>query len=188
MATQGDHLNCVQLLLQHNVPVDDVTNDYLTALHVAAHCGHYKVAKVLLDKKANPNAKALVSCPAVRPSCRPVSQWQHAVPCVWGDCSSGDKDRKSVKSESFVSLCKRPWEWTKPPVLVGTTLTRPFKVSLVLLFHEWRPRMTRVQKDPRDWLHSPHVVMLLFPGLDIWVVLLLFFWHLYLWNQRGLAT
>lgn len=67
MATQGDHLNCVQLLLQHNVPVDDVTNDYLTALHVAAHCGHYKVAKVLLDKKANPNAKALVSCPLVLP-------------------------------------------------------------------------------------------------------------------------
>lgn len=60
MATQGDHLNCVQLLLRHNVPVDDVTNDYLTALHVAAHCGHYKVAKLLLDKKANPNAKALV--------------------------------------------------------------------------------------------------------------------------------
>lgn len=60
MATQGDHLNCVQLLLQHDVPVDDVTNDYLTALHVAAHCGHYKVAKVIVDKKANPNAKALV--------------------------------------------------------------------------------------------------------------------------------
>lgn len=60
MATQGDHLNCVQLLLHHDVPVDDVTNDYLTALHVAAHCGHYKVAKVIVDKKANPNAKALV--------------------------------------------------------------------------------------------------------------------------------
>ncbi|KAK1793626.1 hypothetical protein P4O66_012002, partial [Electrophorus voltai] len=59
MATQGDHLNCVQLLLHHDVPVDDVTNDYLTALHVAAHCGHYKVAKVIVDKKANPNAKAL---------------------------------------------------------------------------------------------------------------------------------
>ncbi|KAL2078409.1 hypothetical protein ACEWY4_026094 [Coilia grayii] len=57
--TQGDHLNCVQLLLHHDVPVDDVTNDYLTALHVAAHCGHYKVAKVIVDKKANPNAKAL---------------------------------------------------------------------------------------------------------------------------------
>lgn len=60
MATQGDHLNCVQLLLHHDVPVDDVTNDYLTALHVAAHCGHFKVAKVIVDKKANPNAKALV--------------------------------------------------------------------------------------------------------------------------------
>lgn len=60
MATQGDHLNCVQLLLHHDAPVDDVTNDYLTALHVAAHCGHYKVAKVIVDKKANPNAKALV--------------------------------------------------------------------------------------------------------------------------------
>ncbi|XP_069000596.1 ankyrin-3 isoform X9 [Embiotoca jacksoni] len=60
MATQGDHINCVQLLLlQHDVPVDDVTNDYLTALHVAAHCGHYKVAKLIVDKKANPNAKAL---------------------------------------------------------------------------------------------------------------------------------
>ncbi|KAK7919356.1 hypothetical protein WMY93_010640 [Mugilogobius chulae] len=57
--TKGDHLNCVQLLLHHEVPVDDVTNDYLTALHVAAHCGHYKVAKVIVDKKANPNAKAL---------------------------------------------------------------------------------------------------------------------------------
>uniref|UniRef100_A0A8C5HFC8 Ankyrin-3-like n=1 Tax=Gouania willdenowi TaxID=441366 RepID=A0A8C5HFC8_GOUWI len=51
MATQGDHLNCVQLLLHHEAPVDDVTNDYLTALHVAAHCGHYKVAKVIVDKK-----------------------------------------------------------------------------------------------------------------------------------------
>ncbi len=61
MATQGDHLNCVQLLIHHDVPVDDVTNDYLTALHVAAHCGHYKVATVLVDKVANPNAKALVS-------------------------------------------------------------------------------------------------------------------------------
>lgn len=56
----------MQLLLQHDVPVDDVTNDYLTALHVAAHCGHYKVAKLILDKKANPNAKALVRIQADR--------------------------------------------------------------------------------------------------------------------------
>lgn len=61
MSAQGDHLECVKLLLQHKAPVDDVTLDYLTALHVAAHCGHYRVTKLLLDKKANPNVRALVS-------------------------------------------------------------------------------------------------------------------------------
>uniref|UniRef100_A0A2M3YYW5 Putative ankyrin n=1 Tax=Anopheles braziliensis TaxID=58242 RepID=A0A2M3YYW5_9DIPT len=40
-------------------PVDDITIDYLTALHVAAHCGHVKVAKLLLDRNADPNARAL---------------------------------------------------------------------------------------------------------------------------------
>jgi len=33
--------------------------DYLTALHVAAHCGHVKVAKLLLDYKADVNSRAL---------------------------------------------------------------------------------------------------------------------------------
>jgi len=60
MSAQGDHVECVKHLLQHKAPVDDVTLDYLTALHVAAHCGHYRVTKLLLDKKANPNARALV--------------------------------------------------------------------------------------------------------------------------------
>lgn len=60
MSAQGDHVECVKLLLQHKAPVDDVTLDYLTALHVAAHCGHYRVTKLLLDKKANPNVRALV--------------------------------------------------------------------------------------------------------------------------------
>lgn len=60
MSAQGDHVECVKLLLQHKAPVDDVTLDYLTALHVAAHCGHYRVTKLLLDKKANPNIRALV--------------------------------------------------------------------------------------------------------------------------------
>lgn len=60
MAAQGDHIECVKHLLQHKAPVDDVTLDYLTALHVAAHCGHYRVTKLLLDKRANPNARALV--------------------------------------------------------------------------------------------------------------------------------
>lgn len=62
MAAQGDHVECVKHLLQHKAPVDDVTLDYLTALHVAAHCGHYRVTKLLLDKRANPNARALVRC------------------------------------------------------------------------------------------------------------------------------
>lgn len=60
MSAQGDHVECVKFLLQQMAPVDDVTLDYLTALHVAAHCGHYRVTKLLLDKKANPNARALV--------------------------------------------------------------------------------------------------------------------------------
>ena len=54
-------MECVKHLLQHKAPVDDVTLDYLTALHVAAHCGHYRVTKLLLDKRANPNARALVT-------------------------------------------------------------------------------------------------------------------------------
>lgn len=65
MSAQGDHIECVKLLLQHKAPVDDVTLDYLTALHVAAHCGHYRVTKLLLDKKANPNVRALVGVPFV---------------------------------------------------------------------------------------------------------------------------
>ena len=60
MAAQGDHVDCVKHLLQHAAPVDDVTLDYLTALHVAAHCGHYRVTKLLLDQRADPNARALV--------------------------------------------------------------------------------------------------------------------------------
>ncbi|KAM9827448.1 uncharacterized protein ACB057_017843 [Neosynchiropus ocellatus] len=58
MAAQGDHVECVKHIL-NKAPVDDVTLDYLTALHVSAHCGHYRVTKLLLDKRANPNARAL---------------------------------------------------------------------------------------------------------------------------------
>ena len=35
--------------------------DYLTALHVAAHCGNVQSAMVLLDSKCDVNARALVS-------------------------------------------------------------------------------------------------------------------------------
>lgn len=59
MASQGDHVDAARILLYHRAPVDEVTVDYLTALHVAAHCGHVRVAKLLLDRNADPNARAL---------------------------------------------------------------------------------------------------------------------------------
>uniref|UniRef100_A0A1I7XJ33 ANK_REP_REGION domain-containing protein n=1 Tax=Heterorhabditis bacteriophora TaxID=37862 RepID=A0A1I7XJ33_HETBA len=42
MAAQGDHVDSARILLYHRAPVDDVTVDYLTPLHVAAHCGHVR--------------------------------------------------------------------------------------------------------------------------------------------------
>lgn len=59
MAAQGDHVEAAKVLLFNNAPVDDVTVDYLTGLHVAAHCGHIRVAKLLLEKHADPDARAL---------------------------------------------------------------------------------------------------------------------------------
>lgn len=59
MAAQGDHVDAARKLLSHRAPVDEVTVDYLTALHVAAHCGHVRVAKLLLDRQADANARAL---------------------------------------------------------------------------------------------------------------------------------
>lgn len=61
MAAQGDHMDCVKQLLQYNAEIDDITLDHLTPLHVAAHCGHHRMAKVLLDKGGKPNSRALVS-------------------------------------------------------------------------------------------------------------------------------
>lgn len=61
MAAQGDHMDCVRQLLQYNAEIDDITLDHLTPLHVAAHCGHHRMAKVLLDKGAKANARALVN-------------------------------------------------------------------------------------------------------------------------------
>lgn len=60
MAAQGDHVDSVRLLLQSGLPVDDTTIDYLTPLHVAAHCGNVQVAKVLLERGCDVNARALV--------------------------------------------------------------------------------------------------------------------------------
>lgn len=60
MAAQGDHMDGVRQLLQYDAEIDDITLDHLTPLHVAAHCGHHRMAKVLLDKGAKANARALV--------------------------------------------------------------------------------------------------------------------------------
>lgn len=60
MAAQGDHVDCARLILHAKANVNDVTVDYLTALHVAAHYGHVKTAKLLLDRNCDVNARALV--------------------------------------------------------------------------------------------------------------------------------
>lgn len=59
MAAQGDHAEAARVLLRRGAPVDDVTVDYLTALHVASHCGHVRAARLLLEKKAHADARAL---------------------------------------------------------------------------------------------------------------------------------
>lgn len=41
--------------------VIEFLKDFLNPLHVAAHCGNVKVAKVLIDKGCDMNARALVS-------------------------------------------------------------------------------------------------------------------------------
>lgn len=63
-------MDCVKQLLQYNAEIDDITLDHLTPLHVAAHCGHHRMAKVLLDKGGKPNSRALVSeSTHLKPNC-----------------------------------------------------------------------------------------------------------------------
>lgn len=66
-------MGCARILLYNRAEVDDVTVDYLSPLHVAAHwfvknysvknsthfSGHVEIAKLLLDRNADPNARAL---------------------------------------------------------------------------------------------------------------------------------
>jgi ankyrin repeat protein len=87
MAAQGDHMDCVRQLLQYNAEIDDITLDHLTPLHVAAHCGHHRMAKVLLDKGAKANARALVSssskCPSISVYWCLVYEVYWRCPLVW---------------------------------------------------------------------------------------------------------
>jgi len=55
-------LTAARILFYHSPKlVDQPTCDFLTALflHVAAHSGHVKIAKLLLDQRADVNARAL---------------------------------------------------------------------------------------------------------------------------------
>lgn len=61
MAVQGDHIDCARIILHAKANVNEVSVDYLTALHVAAHYGHVKSARLLLDRNCEVNARALVS-------------------------------------------------------------------------------------------------------------------------------
>ncbi|OWZ10374.1 hypothetical protein PHMEG_00016786 [Phytophthora megakarya] len=57
IAAQENHLACVKLLLEvAKVPVDDVTFDRCTALHLASQRGNTAVAAYLLDSGANVDA------------------------------------------------------------------------------------------------------------------------------------
>ncbi|POM59431.1 Ankyrin-like protein [Phytophthora palmivora] len=57
IAAQENQLACVKLLLEiGKVPVDDVTHDHCTALHLASQRGNTAVAACLLDHGANVDA------------------------------------------------------------------------------------------------------------------------------------
>lgn len=68
-----EHVDAARILLYHRAPVDEVTVDYLTALHVASHCGHVRVAKLLLDRNADANARALNGFTPLHIACKKVS-------------------------------------------------------------------------------------------------------------------
>ncbi|KAL7669687.1 hypothetical protein ACOME3_010333 [Neoechinorhynchus agilis] len=60
MAAQGDHELVAKVLLSYKLSIIDyVTSDYLTALHVASHCGNANVARLLLERGSNIDAAAL---------------------------------------------------------------------------------------------------------------------------------
>jgi len=65
--------------------VNVVFQDYLTPLHVAAHCGNVKIAKLLLDLNCEVNARALVCTRRSAFSCTVSLQWTN-VPSRYLDC------------------------------------------------------------------------------------------------------
>ncbi|CAM4761290.1 unnamed protein product [Rotaria magnacalcarata] len=71
MAAQGDHIDAARILLYYkSTLVDDVSSDYLSPLHVASHCGNYNVAKLLCERRADVNAKALNGFSCLHIACK----------------------------------------------------------------------------------------------------------------------
>ncbi|CAF3711263.1 unnamed protein product, partial [Rotaria sordida] len=71
MAAQGDHVDAARILLYYkSTLVDDVSSDYLSPLHVASHCGNYNVAKLLCERRADVNAKALNGFSCLHIACK----------------------------------------------------------------------------------------------------------------------
>lgn len=53
MAAQGEHVDAARILLYHKAPVDEVTVDYLTALHVGKTMLFCKTLLLLKCKTLN---------------------------------------------------------------------------------------------------------------------------------------
>ncbi|CAF4046693.1 unnamed protein product, partial [Rotaria sp. Silwood2] len=71
MAAQGDHVDAARILLYYkSTLVDDVSSDYLSPLHVASHCGNFNVAKLLCERRADVNAKALNGFSCLHIACK----------------------------------------------------------------------------------------------------------------------
>ena len=64
LAQSHDHI--VELLYTCGAAI----HAHLTALHVVAHCGHVEIAKLLIDRKADVNSRALNGFTSLHIACK----------------------------------------------------------------------------------------------------------------------
>jgi ankyrin repeat protein len=60
LAAQRGQVECIRILLQYNVGLDEIGEGRITALAFAAGNGHAEICKILLEHGADPNHHALV--------------------------------------------------------------------------------------------------------------------------------